>query len=102
MTQEELAGELDLSGSNISMIETGKQGYTQETLELLAGALKTDPASLLVRDPTDPDGIWAVWDRIPNNERGRAIGVLSAFAVPAADEIQPPAPRRAGAKRGQT
>lgn len=80
LTQEELGAKVGKSPSNISQIETGKQGYTQALLEDIARALDADPASLLTRRPTDPDGIWNIWDRIPAAERARAIEVLKALS----------------------
>lgn len=49
-------------------------------LEAFATALDTDPASLLTRNPLDPDGVWTVWDQIPPIDRPRAIEVLKALA----------------------
>lgn len=81
LTQEQLAERLDTTASAISQLENGKQGYTQPMLEALALALDTDEASLLSRDPTDPEGIWSVWQQIPAAERPRAIAVLRACFI---------------------
>jgi transcriptional regulator with XRE-family HTH domain len=51
------------------MLENGKRGYTQETLEAIADALGTDAASLLMRNPTDPGAIWSIWDQAKQGER---------------------------------
>lgn len=80
LTQERLADRVDTSPANISQIENAKQGYTQGMLEALADALNTDPASLLMRNPLDPEGVWSVWDQIPPTERARAIEMLRVFA----------------------
>lgn len=67
-----LAGFGDDSGytyASIGRIENGKMGYTQATLEAIADALETDPASLLIRDPTDKSAIWSLWDRAHQAER---------------------------------
>lgn len=79
LTQERLAARIGISTANVSQIETGKQGYTQAMLEAFAQALGTDPASLLMRNPLDPEGIWSVWDQIPAGDRARAIEVLKAL-----------------------
>ncbi len=63
LTQETLAGRLNMSAANFSRVETGKQPYTQDLLEAVADALGTDAASLLMRNPTDPDEIWTIWDQ---------------------------------------
>lgn len=55
---------------NLSKVERGMLPYNQDMLERLAEALGTEPASLLMRDPTDPDGIWNIWDRaLPGTRR---------------------------------
>jgi transcriptional regulator with XRE-family HTH domain len=68
-SQEKLGGMLDTSGSMISRIENGQTPYTQDVLEALAEALQTDPASLLMRDPTDDDAIWSIWERAEQGQR---------------------------------
>lgn len=84
LTQEMLAARLGeasgASASNISQIENGKQGYTQAMLEALAEALMTDAASLIMRNPLDPEGIWTVWDTVPQTERSKAIDILKTLA----------------------
>lgn len=62
----------DMSIAQLSRIETGKQPYIQDFLEMAANAYRTDVASLLERDPTDPDGIWSIWDNALPAQR-RAI-----------------------------
>lgn len=59
---EQLAGRLDMTASHLSMLERGERGYTQETLEKIAHALRTDVASLIMRVPGD-DEIWSIWDQ---------------------------------------
>jgi transcriptional regulator with XRE-family HTH domain len=51
LTQDDLAERLETSKASISRIENGEQAYTQDFLEACADALRTDPASLLMRDP---------------------------------------------------
>jgi transcriptional regulator with XRE-family HTH domain len=62
LTQAQLAHLLNTSRANISRIENLRQGYTQDFLEACADALRTDPASLIMRDPSATDGIWSIWD----------------------------------------
>ena len=79
LTLEKLADRLGVSHATLSRIENGKQDYNQTLLELLADALGTDPASLLIRKPNDPEGIWSIWDQAkPGTQRqlveiGRAL-----------------------------
>lgn len=55
--------------ASIGRLENGKMGYTQPVLEAIADALRTDPASLLMRDPTDTQALWSVWDQAQPAER---------------------------------
>lgn len=73
LTQEALAARVDMSPANLSLIERSLQNYTQETLEALADALRCDPSDLLNRDPTDPEGIWSIWDQAKPGERKQII-----------------------------
>lgn len=75
LTQEQLADRLDTSVASISRIETGTQPYTQDTLEALADALMTDPASLIMRNPSDPDAIWSLWERAKPGERKMIVDI---------------------------
>lgn len=69
LTQDALAERLETSKASISRIEAGEQAYTQDFLEACAEALRTDPASLLMRDPTDAEAVWSLWDRAKSADR---------------------------------
>lgn len=70
MTLEQVGENVGLSHAQLGRIERGLQPYNQELLEALADLFGTDPASLLMRDPTDPDGIWTIWDQAkPGTQR---------------------------------
>lgn len=79
LTQEQLAGRIDMTPSTVSQLETGKQGYSQGTLEALAYALQCEPGDLLVRDPTRPDAIWSIWETLSPAEREQGIRLLTAL-----------------------
>lgn len=79
LSLERLAGRVGMTHGNLSKIERGLQRYDQTQLEALAIALNTEPASLLMRDPQDPDGIWSVWDNVPPEQRARVIEVIKAM-----------------------
>lgn len=79
LTLEQLAARLDMTASHLSMLENGKRGYTQETLERLAEALMTEPASLLMRDPTDPDAIWSVWDQAKPAQQRQIVEIAKTL-----------------------
>ena len=69
LSQELLADRLETSVASISRIESGTQPYTQDVLEALAEALMADPASLLMRNPEEPEAIWSIWDQAKKGER---------------------------------
>ena len=60
---ERLAGMVPMDKGNLSKVERGLYPYNQEMLENLADMLLTDPASLLMRNPTDSEAIWSLWDQ---------------------------------------
>lgn len=72
--------DLGITKTSLSRIETGKQPYSQPILEALADVLETDVASLLMRDPGQPDMIWSIWDRIAPPKRDDARRILEALA----------------------
>lgn len=78
-TQSKLAEIVGTSVGNISRIETGQQPYTQDLLEAAAEALMTDAASLIMRDPTQPDAIWTIWETAQPNQRQQIIDVAKAL-----------------------
>lgn len=75
LNQEQLAARLDMTQSHLSMLENGKRGYTQETLEAIADALQTDAASLLMRNPQDGDAIWSIWEQAKPGERRMIVDI---------------------------
>lgn len=75
LSQQQLADRLDTSVPSISRIENGTQPYTQDVLEALAEALRTDPASLLMRNPSDPEAIWSLWDSAKPAERKMIVDI---------------------------
>lgn len=75
LSQERLADRMGTSVASVSRIESGKQPYTQDYLEALAYALQTDPASLLMRDPSDEDAIWSIWDNAKPGERRMIVDI---------------------------
>jgi len=79
LTLEKVADRLDMTPGHISMLERGQRGYTQETLEAVASALQTDVASLLMRDPTDPDAIWSIWDQAKPGQRRQIVEIAKTL-----------------------
>lgn len=79
LTQEALAERLNMSAANLSRVETGRQPYTQDLLEALADALRTDPASLLMRNPNDPEAIWTIWDQAKPGQRRQIVEIAKTL-----------------------
>jgi transcriptional regulator with XRE-family HTH domain len=79
LTQEALADRVGVSREYVSMIEKGKRKYDQPYLEAAAAAMNCTPADLIMRNPTDPEALWSIWDQIPPTERGTARAVLNAL-----------------------
>ncbi len=68
-----------LTKTSLSRIERGKQPYSQPILEGLADAYETEPASLLIRDPSDPEALWSIWDQVRAADKPVALEQLLAF-----------------------
>jgi len=79
LSLEVLSERIGITHGTLSRIERGLLPYGQQQLEDLARELGTDPASLLVRNPRDPEGVWMVWDQIPPADRHRALEILKAL-----------------------
>lgn len=79
LSQEELADRMGITRGYVSQVENGKRRYDQLFLEAAAQALNCDPADLLIRDPTDKNAPWSIWDQIDPLQREQAIKVLETF-----------------------
>lgn len=80
LTLERLADRIGMTPSNLSMLERGKRGYSQETLEALADELTGgDVASLLMRNPDDQDAIWSVWEQALPGEKRQIVEIAKTI-----------------------
>jgi len=79
LTLEACADRAGMSKGNLSNIETGKTGYNQATLEALADALQCEPVDLLIRNPTDPEGLWSLWDTAKPAQRKQILGIIKGL-----------------------
>lgn len=77
LTQEELADRIGVSTSTISQLETGKQGFTDTTLALLADALSCSPGDLLMRNPLDKEAPWSIWDTVQRADPGKKREIVA-------------------------
>jgi transcriptional regulator with XRE-family HTH domain len=79
LTQEQLADRVGWSVGNVSQLETGQQGYSDEGLALLAEALNCTPGQILDVDPTDDNAIWSLWERAKPAQRQTILEVARSF-----------------------
>lgn len=75
LTQEQLAERIGIDRAYLSKIESGKRRYDQPFLEAAAVVLQCEPADLIIRDPSDPDGIWSIWDQLRPIERSQVVEI---------------------------
>jgi transcriptional regulator with XRE-family HTH domain len=80
LSLEQLASRVPMDKGNLSKVERSLLPYNQEMLERLAEALGTEPASLLMRDPSAPEPIWSLWDRADRVTR-RQIEEVAATLI---------------------
>lgn len=69
MTLERAGEAVDMSHAQLGRIERGLQPYNQELLERLAELYRTEPASLIMRNPADEDAMWSLWDQAKEGQR---------------------------------
>ncbi|TPM25689.1 helix-turn-helix transcriptional regulator [Mesorhizobium sp. B2-3-4] len=79
LTLDRLADRVEISKATLSRIESGKQPYTQDTLEALADALQCEPADLIMRDPTKAGAIWSLWEQANPVQRQQIESVVRAL-----------------------
>lgn len=78
-----VAEQLHMSHSQLSRIERGEQPYNQELLEALADLYMCDVVDLLIRDPSDPEAIWTLWQKAKPGQR-RQISAVAETLLKAA------------------
>lgn len=78
-TLEMVADQLHMSHSQLSRIERYQQPYNQELLEKLAELYMCDVVDLLIRDPSEPEAIWTIWERAKPGERQQIRDVAEAL-----------------------
>lgn len=78
-TQDRLAEMVGLSKPYVSQLETGKRQYTQELLEQFAEALQCAPADLIMRDPSEAEGIWSIWGDLKPAERNQVVEIAKTI-----------------------
>lgn len=82
-TLEQVAEVMHMTHGNLSKIERGKVPYTQDLLEKLAELYMCSVPDLIIRDPSDPTGIWTVWE---NAKPGDKRKIVSAARIIVGDD----------------
>jgi len=78
MTLEVAAEAAEMTPGNISAMERGVQGYTQDGLEALARAYNCEPAQLLNVDPLNSD-IWSIWEVAKTGDRQKIVEIAKTI-----------------------
>ena len=68
-TLEQVAEVLGMSQPQLGRIERGDSPYNQDLLEALAELYGCDVASLLMRDPSQPEAMWTLWEQAKPGQR---------------------------------
>ena len=69
-----------MTHASLSRIERGLQPYSQPILEAIADELTGgDVASLLMRNPADPEGIWSIWDQAKPLQKAQIVEVAKTL-----------------------
>lgn len=79
LNQEQLAERAGISQGMVSQLENNKTDYTGQLLNVLAYALQCEPGDLVMRDPTDPEAPWSIWDTLKPGEKRQAVEILQAL-----------------------
>lgn len=65
--------------ATLGRLENGEIAYTQPVLEALAFALSTDRASLLMRDPSDSEALWSIWDHAKTGDKAKIVEIAKTI-----------------------
>jgi transcriptional regulator with XRE-family HTH domain len=74
-----VAERIGITHGTLSRIERGEYPYNQRHLEALAEVFETDPASLIGRDPRDPEGIFEIWLRLTPARKRQILAIIKAL-----------------------
>lgn len=82
MTQEQLAQEVGTTASVVSLLESGERGLSAKWLRRLAPALRVRVGWLLEQRPDEVGSdVLAAWEKVPDEEKPRALRVLHSFST---------------------
>ena len=72
---EQVAEAIGSTHATLSRIERGLIPYSQDLLEKVAEYLATDAASLIMRDPSNDEAIWTIWEHAEQGERQMIVDI---------------------------
>lgn len=78
-TLEAVAEQLNMSHGQLSRIERAVQPYNQELLEALADLYMCDVVDLLIRDPSNKNAMWTLWEHASPAQREQIVAVADAL-----------------------
>ena len=84
-TLDSVAAELHISQPQLGRIERGDSPYSQDLLEALAELYGCSVADLLMRNPTDADAIWSIWDNAKPGEKRLIAAAAQAIVKTGTD-----------------
>jgi len=61
--------------AQLSRVERGETGYSQDLLEALATIYRCEPADLIMRDPAASEAIWSIWDQLQPVQRLQLVEI---------------------------
>jgi len=102
LTLEQLAERIGMTHQNLGKIERFLVPYNQPLLDKLAEELGTDQASLIMRDPSDPDAVWSLWDSLKPAQQTVARRLLRSLRDEDVPVDVPPSPKPAGRQKTET
>lgn len=78
-TLEQMSDRLHMTHQNLGKIERGLVPYGQDLLERLAEEYRCAVPDLIMRDPSDPDGLWSVYDQLAPVERRQVVEIAKTI-----------------------
>jgi transcriptional regulator with XRE-family HTH domain len=79
MTLEEAAEKAGMTPGNLSAMERGAQGYTQDGLEALAEAYGVAPGWLTDADPDKMDSLLPIWESAKPGQRVQILEIAKTI-----------------------
>lgn len=79
LNQEQLAERVGVSRPQVTKWEKSTRQPNLAELEAVAEVLRCEVPDLLMRDPSDPEGIWTIWDTLAPPERRQVVEIAKTI-----------------------